>query len=149
MKLQLERTFFGSRCAKGDLYVNGKFFCYTLEDRYREIEGEDVSKWKVPGKTAIPQGDYKIIFNFSERFQTIMPLLENVPGFDGIRIHPGNTEADTSGCILVGKFFYNEKQLMTVSKAAFKELITVMSNAKDEIWISITNGKNSQMANTN
>lgn len=94
MKLLLKRMYFKSNYTIGKLFVNGEYFCDTLEDRVR--------KEKIAGKTAIDRGHYKIILNHSIRFERIMPLLLNVPEFEGIRIHPGNTDKDTSGCILVG-----------------------------------------------
>lgn len=75
---------------------------YSLEDTVREIPGHPVSEWKIPGKTAIPSGIYRLRWTMSQRFGREMLLLENVPGFAGIRIHSGNTEADTEGCILLG-----------------------------------------------
>ncbi len=86
----------------GDLLINDNFFCYTLEDCEREIIGVPVSQWKVLGKTAIPRGIYDIELDFSERFQRILPHIMYVPGFSGVRIHPGNVSAQTEGCILVG-----------------------------------------------
>lgn len=83
----------------GRLYVDGKFFCNTLEDTVRDLNRER----KVPGKTAIPYGEYKVVFNWSPKFGRNLPRLLNVPAFEGILIHPGNTADDSSGCILVGK----------------------------------------------
>ena len=74
---------------------------WVLEDQVREVVGEPVSEWKVPGKTAIPAGRYKVLITFSNRFQKLMPQLMDVPGFTGVRIHAGNTAADTEGCLLL------------------------------------------------
>jgi hypothetical protein len=97
MDLELKRTFAGAQRTFGELSIDGKFECYTLEDTVRE-SGE-----KIPGRTAIPAGKYTVVVNWSNRFQKYLPLLLDVPGFTGVRIHSGNTEKDTEGCILVGK----------------------------------------------
>jgi len=99
MQFLLSRDEFTPQSTIGRLYANGTFVCYTLEDfdRFMEDGGE-----KVQDKTAIPRGKYNVTVNFSERFQKKMPLVMNVPGFTGIRIHSGNTDKDTEGCILVG-----------------------------------------------
>ena len=86
----------------GTLSVNGSFECFTLEDLVREVHGQPVATWKVADKTAIPVGTYTVTIDFSNRFQRSMPLIKDVSGFDGIRIHSGNTAADTDGCILLG-----------------------------------------------
>lgn len=103
MKLTLISLPSANGCTVGDLYVNGAWQCFTLEDEVREAKCQAVSSWKIPGNTAIPAGTYNIIVNMSQRFQRMMPLLLDVPGFDGVRIHMGNTAADTEGCILVGQ----------------------------------------------
>ena len=64
---------------------------------------EDIIRLKVKARTAIPTGDYDISLTMSQRFKRVLPLLENVKGFSGIRIHSGNTSEDTEGCLLVGK----------------------------------------------
>lgn len=99
MKLRLERTTFTDKSTIGALYVNGVFQCWTLEDKDRRLEegGE-----KVYGKTAIPRGAYEIAITYSSRFRRELPLLKSVPQFEGIRIHAGNSDSDTEGCILVG-----------------------------------------------
>lgn len=99
MKLKVERLWKKPGYTVGRLYVDGKFFCNTLEDTVRVLNRER----KVPGKTAIPYGEYKVVFNWSPKFGRNLPRLLNVPAFEGILIHPGNTADDSSGCILVGK----------------------------------------------
>jgi Family of unknown function (DUF5675) len=98
LEIKVIRKEFTQESTIGELYVNEEFHCYTLED----VERADGAQ-KVFGKTAIPKGRYKLIVNMSNRFKKEMPLLINVAGFDGVRIHAGNTAADTLGCVLVGK----------------------------------------------
>lgn len=81
---------------QGRLYINGDYFCDTLEDQERPV--------KIPGATCINSGVYNVIVTKSNRFRRLMPLLLNVAHFEGVRIHSGNTAADTEGCILVGEF---------------------------------------------
>jgi hypothetical protein len=78
----------------GEMFMDGEFFCYTCEDPVR--------KKKIKGITAIPSGVYRVILSWSNRFQKTLPLLIDVPNFEGVRFHAGNTAADTEGCILVG-----------------------------------------------
>jgi Family of unknown function (DUF5675) len=94
MKLLLQRQAPINGFTPGELFVDGVFVCHTVEDLVREE--------KIPGQTAIPSGVYEIIINMSARFKRMLPLLLNVPNFSGVRIHPGNTEFDTEGCILPG-----------------------------------------------
>lgn len=98
MKLRVERLWPKEEYTVGRLYVDGKLFCNTLEDRVRDLTKED----KIPGRTAIPEGTYRVIFNWSPKFGRNLPRLLDVPHFEGILIHPGNTAADSAGCILVG-----------------------------------------------
>lgn len=120
MRLKLERTWCGAACTIGTLYVNGKTECFTLEDVRREVKDRPVSDWKVPGQTAIPAGVYNVVVTPSERFKRELPLLQNVEGFQGIRIHPGNTAVDTEGCILVG--MAKGPDSVTESRRAFEQL---------------------------
>lgn len=95
MKLRLERLQLDPDVTIGALSIDGDFECWTLEDEVRHGP-------KVPGHTAIPYGTYPIALTWSPRFGRDLPLVEYVPGFAGVRIHPGNVPADTDGCILVG-----------------------------------------------
>lgn len=91
----------------GEMWIDGKKLCNTLEDTDRGLTSSMspavVSKKKIPGKTAIPTGRYPVELTYSPRFKRELPLLGRVPGFSAIRIHAGNTAADTEGCILVGE----------------------------------------------
>lgn len=102
MELDLIRDLAKQDFTLGKLYLGGVVIAFTVEDTLREVLGQPVVKWKVPGKTAIPEGRYQIVMTQSTRFKRIMPLLLNVPGFQGIRIHSGNTAEDTEGCIILG-----------------------------------------------
>lgn len=95
MELTLERDILKPEYTLGKLSIDGTFFCYVVEDVVRQGA-------KVHGKTAIPYGRYKVIINMSNRFKKLMPLLLDVPQFEGIRIHAGNTALDTEGCLIVG-----------------------------------------------
>jgi hypothetical protein len=99
MELKLIRETFTEKSTIGSLYVNGIFFCYTLEDKDRRLESGGVKEY---AKTAIPRGKYKVVLSFSNRFKKYLPELINVPQFAGIRIHAGNTADHSEGCILVG-----------------------------------------------
>lgn len=106
MKLKLERKHFKSKYTIGNLYINDKFYCNTLEDVNRDINKNgkfDNGEYKVYGETAIPYGTYEIILTKSPKFKRFLPRLLNVPNFEGVLIHSGNTHEDTHGCILVGE----------------------------------------------
>jgi hypothetical protein len=99
MNLRLVREILAAEFTLGRLYVDGLFFGHTCEDTDRRLEDGAV---KVPKATAIPRGKYRIELSFSQRFKKLMPILLDVPGFDGVRIHGGNTHHDTEGCPLLG-----------------------------------------------
>jgi len=94
MKLLLKRLHKTDKSTIGELSIDGKFECYTLEDVER--------KEKIFGKTAIPKGTYQVVMTMSNRFKKMMPLLLNVEGFTGVRIHSGNDATQTEGCLLLG-----------------------------------------------
>ena len=143
MKLELKRTFLGDKYTIGSLFINGVFFCNVLEDVVRDLNKDgdlnDAGETKVWGESAIPYGTYTVILTYSNRFKKVLPLLENVKGFEGIRIHQGNTAADTNGCLLVGK--NTEVGRVTESKATFAKLMKRLVDAtemKETIFITIT-----------
>ena len=135
MKLLLHRQTFSDKSSVGTFYVNGLKECHTLEDRDRHLEdgGE-----KVYGETAIPRGTYKVVITYSNRFKQPMPLLVDVPGFEGIRIHPGNTDQNTEGCILVGVGIGQDR--LYNSRQAYERLFNKLEAAEalgEEIEIEI------------
>lgn len=131
MNILLLRKDFTEESTIGDFLINEEFFCYSLEDAVREGK-------KVYGKTAIPEGRYKVVINQSIRFKRAMPLLLEVPNFDGVRIHNGNTAEDTEGCILLG--FTKDKNFVGKSCAAFNKFFDLLYIAlrDEEAWIDIT-----------
>ena len=140
MELELTRSAKTNRSTIRELTVNGSFECFILEDKDRGLrQGMPVSELmalKIKNETAIPTGRYELVVSFSERFQKKLPLLLDVPVFEGIRIHSGNTEVNTSGCLLPGKDkFPNE---VRSSAAAFKALFAKIEAALDREKIFIT-----------
>jgi Steigviridae/Suoliviridae L,D-carboxypeptidase/transpeptidase len=128
MKLLLKR-FEKSRNGKatiGLLFVDGKFFCYTLEDVVRP-EGAP----KVYGETAIPEGTYPVNLRYSEHFKRIMPHVDNVPNFSGILLHWGNKDKDTDGCVLVGLQHTTGEDFIGSSLIAFNALFNTLRNGAD------------------
>lgn len=124
MKLTLKRIALKPDYTIGKLYIDGKYFCDTLEDTVRKLPAEK----KIPGRTAIPAGTYRISVTYSPKFGRDLPLVENVPYFTGIRIHRGNTPQDTAGCILVGE----NKAIGKVLNSTLyeKELTEMLSDAE-------------------
>jgi hypothetical protein len=119
MILTLYRYKSDKTATLGKLGIDGKFFCYTLEDEFRTV--------KVFGETRIPAGTYNVLWTPSARFGREMLLIDMVPGFSGIRIHAGNTEKDTSGCILVGQEVVD--MMLIKSRAALLALESKVMNA--------------------
>jgi hypothetical protein len=140
MELVLQRKPSLPRATLGVLFLDSEHLCHTLEDVVRERPGVPVSEWKIAGETAIPAGTYQIVVNRSPRFGKELPLLVGVPGFAGVRIHAGNTHADTEGCILVGRRAAGD----TVLESRFA-LLTVMQYITQEldygreVWLTVRN----------
>ena len=128
MRIEVKRLHKTQNSTIGELTIDGKFECYTLEDTEREFV-------KIKGETAISKGTYKVIINESNRFKRLLPLLIGVPNFEGVRIHAGNSNHDTEGCILVGQ--NRSVDYITKSRKAFDSLFKKMQKAKD-ITITIS-----------
>jgi hypothetical protein len=142
IELYVERDTFTPRSTLGKLYIAGKFECFTLEDTVRP------AGVKVPGATAIPEGRYRVVIDFSVRFKRDMPHVLDVPGFDGIRIHCGNTPADTEGCLLLGTL--RGADIVVNSRVAFDSFFPKLKgllNMGEEVWVTYKNmhPKNEQM----
>lgn len=139
MEILLQRVAKKDKYTIGKLYINDQYFCDTLEDTDRgltqSMTEQQIKSKKVYGETAIPTGTYRIIISYSNRFKKQMPLLLNVPGFSGIRIHTGNTEKDSLGCILVGKNKAVGKVLE--SRDTYNKLFSILQKANEKETIKI------------
>lgn len=136
MELTLNRIFLGSSATIGELLINDKHLCDTLEDRVRP-EGE-----KVYGETAIPEGTYEVKLTHSPRFKKILPEILNVPNFSGIRIHSLNKAEESEGCIGVGEWNGKDTNWISNSRNAFNKLFAILQEASDrgeKITITINN----------
>lgn len=141
MKLKLDRKYFKDTYTIGNLYVDGVFFSNTLEDKNRDVNKNgkfDNGEVKVYGETCIPFGTYKIVVNVSSKFKRELPRLLNVPSFEGVLIHRGNTAKDSAGCILVGE---NKAVGKVLNSTPYEErLVKMMKKAiarGEEITIEI------------
>lgn len=123
-----------------DLFIDGVFFCHVLEDTDRGLYKTDelwyIKSIKVKHETAIPYGEYQIVMSFSNRFQVYLPELLDVPGYSGIRIHAGNSEIDTSGCLLPG---IRKGNKVLQSKATTTTLISLIKKRSktEKVFINI------------
>lgn len=140
MNITLNRIAKKAKYTIGKLYINDQYFCDTLEDTDRgliqSMTEQQIGSKKVYGETAIPTGTYRIIISYSNKFKKQMPLLLNIPGFAGIRIHSGNTEKDSLGCILVGKNKAVGKVLE--SRDTYSKLFSILQEANKKETIKIT-----------
>lgn len=149
MELILNRTFKKEDYTIGKLYINGKYFCDTIEDRDRGLSNDmnvaEIIKKKVYGETAIPTGIYIVKMDeespkfkskpWAKDFNGIVPRLDEIKGFNGVLIHPGNYASDSLGCILVGE---NKIRGGLINSAStYRKLMDILINAKESIYIHI------------
>lgn len=145
MKLVLKRIAKRDKYTIGKLYINDQYFCDTIEDEDRGLKQtmslDDIKKIKVKHQTAIPTGTYEITLKvksplyskkpyFVKLCNAMMPRLLNIPGYDGVLIHTGNTQDDSSGCIIVGQNKVVGKVIN--SKLTFEKLYPVLKQASDK-----------------
>ena len=128
MKIKVDRIYKGESYTIGKMYLNGEYFCDTLEDAIRPV--------KIPNETAIPAGTYKVEVTYSPRFKRNLPLLVDVPNYTGIRIHNGSNKDHTSGCILVG--FNTSKGILTNSRKTSDKLTNLLKSLSEPIEIEIS-----------
>jgi hypothetical protein len=139
MNIVLKRIALRDTYTIGKLYIDGKYICDTIEDKVRDINKNgkfDGEEKKVYGETAIPYGTYEVKWTYSPRFKKYMPELLNVPSFSGIRIHSGNTAADSLGCIIVGENKAVGKVLN--SRATVNKLYPIIKKGCEEGKVTIT-----------
>lgn len=143
MELILKRDTFTEISTIGNLTIDGKFECFILEDKDRGLNDTmtlaEIVGTKIYGKTAIPYGRYEIDWTMSNRFKVMMPILKNVKGYEGIRIHKGNTEIDSLGCLLCGT--KKASNIITESTAATNKLYVKIAECKkrnEKMFITIT-----------
>lgn len=147
LTLYLLRQHFKEKYTVGKLYASGSFLedkkarlievgyiCDILEDKFR---GNDLSKKKVAGQTCIPEGTYEVKMTFSPRFNRLLPELKNVPFFEGIRIHQGNTIDHTEGCLLPGK---NKEVGKVLESKVYTDILVEKINQYDICNIVVKNG---------
>ena len=142
MEIRINRIARKEQYTIGNMYVDDTYFCDTLEDADRGLADtmqiDEILAKKVKAQTAIPTGKYDVILTFSQRFKRVLPLLLNVKGFEGIRIHAGNTAEDTEGCLLVGE--NKEKGKVLNSRATFEKLMSIFLSCekrKEQMTIKI------------
>ena len=149
MELDLYRRSKVQTRTPGDLSLDGAYFCHTLEDVVRDrdvdldgdIDVDDVKKFKVYGETAIPAGRYPVVLEHSPKYGPDTLTIKDVPGFTGIRVHPGNTEKDTEGCLILGEDFTPDYTVVR-SRPAVLRLTVAVSTAlirAEKVWITIHN----------
>lgn len=128
LDLKLIRRHFTPSATMGELFVNGQFFCFTLEDVYRPFDEK-----KKYGETAIPFGRFKVLVTFSEKFKKFLPLITNVPGFSGIRFHGGNKNEDSLGCILIGAKCDTKSEWIGECAVVVQKLTLMISTSKEAL----------------
>lgn len=135
MEILVKRLYKKADYTIGKMYIDGEYFCDTLEDTDRELaQGMALStlkEMKEFGRTAIPTGEYVLTITYSNRFAKMMPLINDVSAFSGVRIHPLNTSKETEGCIGVGICDDPNKDWIRDSRKTYNELMRILEYRLD------------------
>lgn len=138
MELKLVRLYKKSEYTIGKMYINGEYFCDTVEDTDRGLKQSMTSKQiavlKVYGKTAIPTGRYRVTLTYSNKFKRVLPLVNNVLGFLGIRMHNGKDANSSLGCIIVGE---NKIKGGVINSKVTLERLMAKLRGQTNIWLTI------------
>lgn len=144
MEILVKREYKKKDYTIGKMYINGEYFCDTLEDTDRGLKQDmplaEIKEVKEYGRTAIPTGRYKVAYTYSPRFKKHLPLLLNVPAFEGVRIHPFNTSKETEGCIGPGTCDNPDKDWIRDSCKTFAKFMRILKpaiEACENVWITI------------
>jgi hypothetical protein len=139
MEILLHRKILNASSTEGNLYVNGKWFCHTIEDKVRAKVGMWNKLLKVYAKTAIPYGRYPVLVTWSNRFQRPLTGVFNVPDFEGIRIHNGVNEVSSAGCVIVSYKNDAANHRLINDKAAMNDLCDWVKTVQDKekVWLTI------------
>lgn len=142
MELNVKRIARKDGYTIGRLFINNEYFCDTLEDTDRGLKDtmqvNEILAKKVKAQTAIPTGKYDVILTFSPRFKRVLPLLLSVKGYEGVRVHAGNTNKDTEGCLLIGE--NKAKGQVLNSRATLEKLMSILLDCekkKEKVTILI------------
>nr|DAI26952.1 MAG TPA: Protein of unknown function (DUF2778) [Caudoviricetes sp.] len=142
MELNVKRIARKDGYTIGRLFINNEYFCDTLEDTDRGLKDtmqvNEILAKKVKAQTAIPTGKYDVILTFSPRFKRVLPLLLSVKAYEGVRVHAGNTNKDTEGCLLVGE--NKAKGQVINSRATLEKLMSILlecEKRKEKVTILI------------
>ena len=135
MKIVVERFMFDKNYTMSRVYVDDKFYCFGLEPYdasiTKETPVEDIKSLKTKyGKIAVPLGEYELVYNWSNKYQKMLPLVMDTPGFAGVRLHAGNKIDDTRACLLLGKFYMNG--VISDSRATMNKFIAYWKELKFE-----------------
>lgn len=141
MEILIDRKYKKKNYTIGNVYINGVYFCDSLEDTDRGLRDDmyvsELRDMKVDERTAIPTGRYEVEITYSNRFGKMMPLVCDVKAFDGIRIHSGNTHEDTEGCILFGKNRAVGKVLDSRKTMSYFMEVLEETLKREKVWIEI------------
>lgn len=155
MELRLKRISLRSEYTIGKLYVDGEYVCDTIEDTVRDLDKDGKfanGEVKIPGKTAIPYGRYEVTmkvkspkysnftkYSWAKKYDGYLPRLLNVPHFEGVLIHAGNTAADTEGCLLVGENKVVGKVINSVNtfRKLMDEYLVPAKKRNEKIFIEV------------